>query len=284
MIAAAPQLRSHYSDGDEHLTEQMVEALPLRGNSWPRVSYESVPSQRDAAALARETRQRLGLAGRVSMTQCGQAAGIEFRFACLHVPEGGCEALLVPLRTGGFRVVVDPTPRRGWASLTPELRTKVARHRTRFRVAHELAHTFFYETGRGAPARRFPGGSSAEESFADAFARELLAPAPASPLSAQEVIAFRADYDVSLEVAARACAATSDPPRAVALWRWSPNESGPGPVTIQWTSAPGFDAQLGLSQRSTPPELVERLHRATTCGVISTAVLTDRCQVLAVAR
>lgn len=83
------------------------------------------------------------------------------------------EAELVPLDSGGFRMRV---LRLGTAS------------RTRYSVAHEIGHTFFYDLSCSPPKRLTPydrqGGSDPrvrkctelEERFCDEFARELLFP------------------------------------------------------------------------------------------------------------
>lgn len=81
----------------------------------------------------------------------------------LDAAVGGLQALLLPRREGGFAVVVDPDP-------TPEqiaagLDGQAVRS---WRVAHEYAHTFFYEP-TVVPSRRRPA-SRAEELFCDRFA------------------------------------------------------------------------------------------------------------------
>ena len=227
-----------------------LRALKERPPVWPEVELTSVPPIGMGAALARELRATMRPdAGRISMRECCLAAGIEFRQASLRPDQGGCEALLVPLRSGQFRIVVDATPRNGWDETPTAVRTTVARHRTRFRLAHELAHTLFYRKGEGPPARLLSSGSAAEELFADEFARALLAPAPQRPVSAREIVEFQNRWDVSLEVAVRACAEASNS-RCVVLWRWAPSTSSVTPTAIQWSTGLPFASDLGLPRAS----------------------------------
>ncbi|MFN2468673.1 MAG: ImmA/IrrE family metallo-endopeptidase [Gaiellaceae bacterium] len=94
----------------------------------------------------------------------------------------------------------------------PNLRADLDRHRYRFRVAHELAHTLFYARPGGRPRRRF-AVTGQEEAFCDRVARALLlpdqavlhrAPTPTALLCVQR------EYDVSLEMCVRAFAEVHD--------------------------------------------------------------------------
>jgi hypothetical protein len=220
--------------------------------------------------------------GRVSMRHCCAIATIEFRRGQLRTAEGGCEALLVPLRCGGFRIVVDATPRDGWCQTPIGIRAKVAAHRTRFRIAHELAHTFFYARTGGRPTRLFPGGTKAEEEFADEFARVLLAPSPAGSVSAKDIVARQAQWDVSLELAARACAETAMP-RGATIWRWRPGAAPSERVVTQWRCGIPLEPELGVSLASIGRDRLSATLRSLSRGrALSAVVLEDRCQGIAV--
>jgi IrrE N-terminal-like domain len=141
-----------------------------------------------------------------------------------------------------FHVQVDPTPRRGWAETPASDRDVVARRRFRFRVCHELGHTFFFKRKPGSGPKRLCPWNASEEEWCDEFARALLIPhhaATQSPSTADSPFDLQGKFDVSLEVAARAFAATH--PRAeVALWFWRAREDVvPSSLLRQWASVSG---------------------------------------------
>lgn len=141
----------------------------------------------------------------------------------LGAARGQTEALLIPLSDDRFAIAVDPTPPGGWRGVDRALRTELARHRLRFRVGHELGHTFFYARGRGEP-RRAVADNAAQEAFCDEFARALLVPygvAARVRCDAIGLLALHREYDVSVHVAARALAA-SHPKARIQVW-WQPD-------------------------------------------------------------
>src|SRR5690242_8933369 len=93
---------------------------------------------------------RVSLHGRLTISQ-----------ETLSAAAGQDEALLVPLAGDRFAICVDPTPNGGWSRIRPAMRRDLRRHRHRFRVAHEIAHTFFYDR-RGNRPRRLIAGSEHE--------------------------------------------------------------------------------------------------------------------------
>jgi hypothetical protein len=145
----------------------------------------------------------------------------------------GCQALLIPLRADRFRIVVDVTPRDGWAGVAASVRGEVADHRRRFRVGHELGHTFFYSRKPDALPRRILEGSDREERFCDEFARALLLPTRVAKecRSLKGLVRVQARYAVSLELAARTLAETSS--TELALFYWDAATGRPG---VQWTN------------------------------------------------
>jgi hypothetical protein len=130
----------------------------------------------------------------------------------MGVPDGGAQGFLVPQEEGGFRIEVDPEPAGGWKSVAPGLRRSLERHRKRFLVAHELAHTLFFEAGPQGPRRLVLDGARQEE-FCDEFARALLVPeeiAAQLPFAPESVVELQRRFDVSIELALRGLAAAHD--------------------------------------------------------------------------
>ena len=136
--------------------------------------------------------------------------GIEIECTKLGGGEGGPQGLLTPLPNGRFRIEVDPTPPDGWHTAALHLREEVSRHRLRFVVAHELAHTLFYWHGYREPERLVPS-SKKQEDFCDALAAALLVPPKVVgelPLNPKSAIELHKRFDVSVEVAMRALVGT----------------------------------------------------------------------------
>ena len=199
----------------------------------------SVPRVSDAGRLAAEVRaaiQPQDPEGPIlRLEPLCRAARVRVIKRDLGSVSGGAEAVLVPQPKDRFHIWVDPTPRGGW-QIAPTLRVAVRRHRLRFRVAHEIAHTLFYRRNGGEPDRLL-GDSPQQERFADEFARALLVP-PALvatiEASPQGVLDLQRLCDVSLEVALRALVASRlDVTAALTYW---PVASGPDQARVQWMS------------------------------------------------
>ncbi len=192
------------------------------------------------ASAVRELDAR-GKRGAVNVGRVAERLGCKVEDARLGGERGGIEAMLLPDRDSDlFTVRVDPTPHRGWSDVPADLRTEIAHRRRRFRVAHELAHTLFYDRRPGRAPERAAAVTEAEEQFCDEFARALLVPPAAArvlPTTAESVFTLEARFDVSLELAARALA-RSQPGILVALWYWPPNSPAQaGSLLRQWCSA-----------------------------------------------
>jgi hypothetical protein len=208
--------------------------------AWPTGFLTQVPPVRDAPVLAAALRATLGPADStdgplLTLTPLTVAGRCVVSTETLSAAGGQQEALLIPLDDNRFGICVDPTPRGGWSKIRPALRPEVERHRHRFRVAHELAHTLFYDRS-GTRPRRLRPGSSEEESFCDEFARALLLPPYAvrqRPPTGHSVAMLHREYDVSLEVAARGMAAAQEG-LAVAVWYQRPG----GGWHLQWANVP----------------------------------------------
>lgn len=193
---------------------------------WPALHYDEVPARRESLKLADRVRAAfLGTGHREDLISdlhghCRQGR-LRARHARLSPDKGGAQALLIPLSGDRFDVPIDPTPVSGWGQLPAELREELRRHRSRFLLAHELGHSFFFRRGINVPQRDL-AHSREEEDFCDEFARWLLIPrevAQRQPLEAEAVFQLHRRYDVSVQLAARAMAEASDGARWALLFR-----------------------------------------------------------------
>lgn len=178
---------------------------------WPGL-LRSTPSARDAGEVADAVRLatmwRAAATGRLDEHALCRRGGFVLEEAKLHAAEGRLEALLFPWEGDRFRIVIDSEPRGGWDRVEPERRAELRRHRLRFRLAHEVGHTLFYDRSGSRP-RSVVRPSAAQEVFCDEFARALLVPlgyASALPATADSVVDLHRRFDVSVELACRALA------------------------------------------------------------------------------
>ncbi len=174
--------------------------------AWPDRTLISVPPLREAEDLASELRRAFARGPDAEVARCDlktmcAVGGFSVHVATISAPDRH-EALLIPKSSEGFDVIVSPL-----AGDFPKDHPTV-RHRLRFRIAHEIAHSFFYDR-RHSPAKRMIAGSAAEEEFCDRFASALLVPQrfiqtvePTAP----NVLWLQRSFDVSAQVAGRALA------------------------------------------------------------------------------
>ena len=180
--------------------------------SWPHCRYDQVPAPKEAARLVAAVRASVGAgSGYISLMRVCEAGGFRPRALSFGdvMPVGSVkgqdgdrelQALLVP-GPRGFDVYVNAdAPSKGASA-------EVVRRRSRFRLAHEIGHSFFYDRRQFVPERVSPG-TVGEERFCDLFASLLLVPEDALPLNlSPEAIRVISDrLDVSMEVVARAAA------------------------------------------------------------------------------
>lgn len=173
-------------------------------------------------AIDRETLGRI-----LSLARCDVEETEE-----LGADDGGAEGLLLP-RRGGFTILVDPRPAGGWRVHGHE-RVPAARRRLRFRILHELGHTFFFDYRQADRPSRLRPADGAEERFCDAFAAAVLLPPwaiRAMPFSAAAALELASVFDVSLPVLARSIATYHPEVRNVSLLV----ESRHGP-RVRWSS------------------------------------------------
>lgn len=138
-----------------------------------------------------------------------------------------------------FVLEVDPVPRHGWGDLPPAAQKALARHRRRFRIAHEVGHIYFFDRRPGRGPRRKRPWTEGEEQWCDGFARSLLVPGEfvrSLPGVADSVFEVQDRFDVSLEVAARAVAA-AHPDLDVTLWFWTAEDDPVSAALVhQWST------------------------------------------------
>jgi hypothetical protein len=212
---------------------------------WPHTLYTSVPNRSATRRLAERVRRVVhqdnadgAATDLASICRTGRFRVHERR---LDAAGGGPEAMLSPERRDRFDVWVDPTPRGGWTHIPQALRPTLRRQRVRFRVAHEIGHSFFFRRTDGEPCRVLRD-SPEQEAFADDFARMLLVPPAAvarTPPIPRVIVSLQKRFDVSLEVAVRAFAALH-PDVAVALLLWAEgSEPASNHLTIQWADPIG---------------------------------------------
>jgi hypothetical protein len=223
---------------------------------WPSHQFATVPDRAAARQMAAQVRALVDQAGQTAkplnldtVAKLGRFRLIE---TDLRVDHGGYRGLLQAV-LGGFRICVDARPR-GCTGTTAQ---ETLRRRARFVIAHEIGHSFFFDRRRPRPERLLPIGSVREEDFCNEFASALLVPpevvetATATP---SVVVSIAKEWDVSLEVAARAIADWHPrrPFIALGYWRRSPAE-----LEIQWAgggnvASPRETAARLLGRRAKP--------------------------------
>jgi hypothetical protein len=223
-----------------HMTGRRVPSPTRSGRGhraqWPHVGFTATPSSRVSRALARRIRDAVMGGGHdrgLDLAALCRSGRFDVEEVRLHGAEGRLQGLLFPAPHNRFDILVDPEPPGGWDAIHPSMRRPLRDHRMRFRICHEVAHTFFFNRSGSAPQPLVPG-SPGQERFCDSFAGLLLVPWEAcaeAPVTARGVLDLQERFDVSLEVAARAFAAVHRDVE-VALYTLSPD----GGEAVQWTN------------------------------------------------
>jgi len=142
----------------------------------PSTRFLAPPALEQASRLAVRVRESMGMGASdpVDIEAMVLELGWQVQKRHLDADWGGVQALMAPAASG-FLFVVDPRPSPSCPSRSLNVDAEVL-ERALFcrRLAHELGHVFFYDTGR--PARRLLRHSEAEEKYCDAFAAALLLP------------------------------------------------------------------------------------------------------------
>ncbi len=140
----------------------------MEARRWPGARLSSVPTRDVTVLLVEQVCEWWGVSDPVEFDPEGVfgALGWPVVTEVLGAGSGSHRAMLIPRFGGGFTTVVDPelTPEEIASSVHP-----VAVRRSR--LAHELAHSFFYSDG--APPRRLLRLSADEENACDWFAAAL---------------------------------------------------------------------------------------------------------------
>lgn len=240
---------------------------PRNGGVWPGFRLGMLPDEPQTVALAERVRRSvLGDEGwdrgPLDVAETCVAGRFQLQERALGAAGGGLEALLVPRREH-FELVVDAEPPGGWELVAPALRAGLARHRLRFRAAHEWAHSFFYARTVDGIVRRLPD-SADQERFCDEFARALLVPASvaaALPARAASVTALQRRFDVSLELSARALAQAH--PQA-AFWVLVTSTDETSAPFMQWRSPASY--RCGISTQRVLDALGDPCQASGTAG------------------
>ena len=154
-------------------------------------------------------------------------------------------ALLVPRIDGSFDVLVDAVSRIPGKGVIPRLGqrgTATDVHRFRFRVAHEIGHSFFYNRHARPPTRLLPF-SKEEERFCDEFASALLIPPPdvaSYPADTSSVFEIQKRYQVSVQAAAHSLARAHPTVFILGLLRYRHPRTGRIGDRVLWSHGPGF--------------------------------------------
>lgn len=247
-------------------------------NEWPQLA--AVPSLLIATEIASEIRRySLGLENAESnpcdINRLCQLGGFRVKRLSLVESPKDHQALLVPRIDGGFDILVDPSVAHIGGVETGASVSEIEFHRFRYRIAHEIGHSFFFDR-KSRPPIRLIESSKAEEEFCDRFASALLVPPNIvrnMPISAQTIFELRRRYNVSAEVAGR-CFARVWPELTVIglLWRKNP-KNGVGGMRVVWSAGPKF---VPLRARLNSSVVDEAYQNSKSCGVERLGVGTLR--------
>jgi hypothetical protein len=265
-------------------------------SSWPAHRFDRVPPLEGAVDVAMTVRAAVldetPLAPLRDLDRLCAVGGFSVGLVTLGGARAGLEGTLTPRTHHRFSIRVDEEPPGGWAQVPPQLRIALARHRRRFRICHEIGHSFFYDRRAPSPRRLLPHTRD-EEAFCDRFASSLLLPdavVAQYPATPEAIIECQQRYDVSLEVAARAFAQVhADAFVALLVARgclplkvrpqWHPDGHAHAPPPRWWTAAwlqEALDRPCGWPRR-------RRLRWARRTLDARWRPLADRRQVLLVA-
>jgi len=214
--------------------------------SWPDKKLTVVPPLAVAVEIAMQVR-RYAFGERFETVSCNlkivrQLGGFRVKRIKFAKSQKDHQALLVPTADGSFEIIVDPSIRREEGNKTDAIIPDIELHRLRFRIAHEIGHSFFYNR-KVRPPKRLLDGSKEEELFCDHFASALLVPHSAivkMPTRASTILKIRKLYSVSAEVAGRSLARINQEITVIGLlWRSNPRTGVEG-MRVVWSEGPKY--------------------------------------------
>jgi hypothetical protein len=247
---------------------------------WPHRFFSGVPPLGLAQELAADVRRAVFSGADADTITCDLdaicvAGGFRARIVRIPRAERRHEALLVPKNDGTFEILVDPLTER-------PMRARTRRHRFRFRTAHEIAHSFFYDR-RQSPPQRDLMPSDAEEKFCNEFAAALLVP-PAGlmhlAVTPREILRLVEKYEVSAQVVARAVGGECSDISVIGLFYGANRATGDDPGwRIAWSVGPRFvpanarlrSVAVALAGNSGAAERTEELNLREVFGTFHVA-------------
>lgn len=198
----------------------------------PALADPHVLSRRARAALARPDEP-------VRVLDACRLAGAQLRVDRIALGEREHEAMILPSGLG-FTIVVNP-------ALRARAMTQVgARRRTRFAIAHELGHTFFYSRDAATP-RREHRPNRVEERFCHVFATGLLVPPQVADdveLTPHGLHVLAGRYDAPLATVAWTAVRRRGDLSIVSL-RWAPHPrtGDREALRVEWAASTRFFAR-----------------------------------------
>lgn len=218
--------------------------------NWPHRGLGQLPDLEALRALVQRVRSAVmgeqDLRAALDVDRLCELGGFDVEETPLHGGEGRLQALLFPRSRNRFSVYVDPEPPGGWAEMEPQIQVELREHRLRFRICHEVAHSFFFDRDNELPTA-IVGTSAAQEAICDRFASELLVPREVvedlEPV-ASSVVLLHTCFRVSMEAAARAFADIHRG-HVVALFVGDPQTG-----RLQWSNRPELAPALCESAHS----------------------------------
>ena len=217
------------------------------GPRWPAHTFRTVPPRQAARSLALQVRRSAigNSSGWCDLTRLCIAGGFRTILSDFSDDERPTHsALLIPRIDGTFDIVVDPQPRVQSTRSTPfpQAAIPTQAHRFRFRVAHEIGHSFFYNRTARPPSRLLPF-SPAEEKFCDEFASALLVPphdVRAYPADTTSVFDIHQEFQVSVQAAAHSLAHAYPEVSIIGLLHYRHVRTNREGDRVIWSHGPAF--------------------------------------------
>jgi len=224
--------------------------------SWPDKKLIVVPPLTVATELAMQVR-RCAFNEKYEKVPCNieivcKLGGFRVKHFRFVKSQNDHQALLVPIEDGNFEIIVDPSIRSVGNNESDVVIPDLELHRLRFRIAHEIGHSFFYDRNVRPPKRLIDSGKQ-EELFCDHFASVLLVPpsvVATMPIKASSVLKIRKLYSVSAEVAGRSLARMNPELTIIGLlWKSNPRNENEE-MRVVWSDGPKF-VPIGARLKST---------------------------------